>query len=473
MSSPEVTGPDSTDPGATGPDVAGPDVAGPDLADRGRRGLAVGTLAGALLLAVGVAVLTPWHPLGVAVTVHPDVRQGFTAAEVQRAAAFRDALGVWPYVALVLALAVPWVVFAVLGRRRRGDTPSTAPTAPAPPAVGPLEQERVASPRRAWPVVVATVVGVLALQWLVALPSGIHSEQVLRDYHLSTQTWAGWLRDEAVGWTMNAALTALGLLVVWWVVRRAPRRWPWLLATGAAVVTVLGSVLYPLVVEPAYNHFTPLPDSALTRSISALAARDGIAHVRVVVSDASARTTGENAHVSGLGSTRWVVLDDTTLARARQDPAAVLAVVAHEFGHVKAQDVLVGTALGALGAATGVLALGWLLTGPRGRRWLDPQATGRRSVAKGTALLLAVVATAPWLGAPVTNLVSRHLEARADGHSLDLTRDVPAFERMQHDLAVTNLSRLEPTWWQTALFATHPDPAWRIAQARAWDRLHH
>jgi len=453
--------------------VTGPDVTGPS-----RRGLAVGTLAGALLLAVGVAVLTPWHPLGVDVPVHPDVRQGFTAAEVQRAAAFRDALGAWPYVALVLAVAVPWVVFVLLGRRRRWDVP--VPTAESPPVHGAARPpasrpalERAAAPRRAWPMVVATAVVVLALQWLVGLPFGIHSEQVLRDYHLSTQTWAGWLRDEAVGWAMSAALTTLGLLGVWWVVRRAPRRWPWLLAAGAAVVTVLGSVLYPLVVEPAYNHFTPLPDSPLTRSISALAARDGIDHVRVVVSDASARTTGENAHVSGLGSTRWVVLDDTTLARARQDPAAVLAVVAHEFGHVKAQDVLVGTLLGAVGAATGMLALGWLLTGPRGRRWLDPRATGRRSVARGTALLLAVVATAPWLGAPVTNLVSRHLEARADAHSLDLTRDVPAFERMQHDLAVTNLSRLEPTWWQTALFATHPDPAWRIAQAHAWERLHH
>ncbi|MGN6636436.1 MAG: M48 family metalloprotease [Oryzihumus sp.] len=418
-----------------------------------RRALAVGALVGLALLGVAIAVLTPWHPLGADVPVRPDVAGAFTPAEVQRAAAFRDALGAWPYVALVLSVAVPWVVFAVLLRRRD----RSAPTAP---------------PRRAWPVVVATVVVVLALQWLVALPSGIRSEQVLRDVHLSTQTWAGWLRDEAVGWAMNAALTTLGLLVVWWVMRRAPRRWPWLLAAGAAVVTVLGSVLYPLVVEPAYNHFTPLPESALTRSISALAARDGIAHVRVVVSDASARTTGENAHVSGLGSTRWVVLDDTTLARAKQDPAAVLAVVAHEFGHVKAQDVLVGTLLGAVGAATGVLALGWLLTGTRGRRWLDPRATGRRSVARGTALLLAVVATAPWLGAPVTNLVSRHIEARADVHSLDLTRDVGAFERMQHDLAVTDLSRLEPTWWQTALFATHPDPAWRIAQARAWQELH-
>ena len=424
----------------------------------GRRALAVGAAGGTLLLAAGVALLTPWHPLGTPAAVHPDLAADFTAAEVTRAATFRAALGPWPFVALALAVAVPWLLLLLLrpGDRRAGgagEGPSVAP-------------------RRRWVVVLGAVLAVVVLQWLVALPFAVASERVLRRFGLSTQTWAGWLRDELVGLGLSAAITLLGVLAVWWVVRRAPRRWPWVLAGGAAVFTVLGSVLYPLVIEPAYNQFTALPESTLTRSITALAARDGIPHVRVVVSDASSRTTGENAHVSGLGSTRWVVLDDTTLARARQDPAAVLAVVAHEFGHVRHQDVLRGTVLGAVGAATGLLLLAWLLTSTRGSRWFVTSQPRRPDLVRGTVLLLAVATTAPWIAAPVTNLVSRHIEAAADVHALDVTRDVPAFERMQHDLAVSNLSRLDPTWWQTALFATHPDPAWRIAQARAWQELH-
>lgn len=423
-----------------------------------RRALAVGAAVGAALVAAGVAVLTPWQPLGAPAAVRPDVAADFTAAEVHRAAAFRADLGPWPFVALALGVAVPWALLLLLRRRDR--------------AGGRDGQEPSPVPRRRWPLVLGTVLAVVALQWLVTLPFAVHSELVLRRFGLSTQTWPGWLRDEVVGLGLGAGITALGVLAVWWVVRRAPRRWPWLLAGGAAVLTVLGSVLYPLVIEPAYNRFTALPESTLTRSITALATRDGIPHVRVVVSDASSRTTGENAHVSGLGSTRWVVLDDTTLARARQDPAAVLAVVAHEFGHVRHQDVLRGTALGAVGAATGVLALAWLLTSARGARWFVTGEPRRRDVVRGTVLLVAVATTAPWVAAPVTNLVSRHIEAAADVHALDVTRDVPAFERMQHDLAVSNLSRLDPTWWQTALFATHPDPAWRIGQARAWQALH-
>ena len=124
-------------------------------------------------------------------------------------------------------------------------------------------------------------------------------------------------------------------------------------------MTVAGSALYPLVVEPLYSHVTALPDGALRRRVEQLAARDGFGTVRVVVSDASSRTTGENAHVSGLGATRRVALDDTLVARARTDPDAVLAVVAHELGHVRHQDVARGTVVGALAAASGVLLLAW------------------------------------------------------------------------------------------------------------------
>ena len=64
-------------------------------------------------------------------------------------------------------------------------------------------------------------------------------------------------------------------------------------------MTVAGSALYPLVVESLYTHVTPLPAGPLRQRIEQLAARDGFGDVRVVVSNASSRTTGENAHVSG------------------------------------------------------------------------------------------------------------------------------------------------------------------------------
>lgn len=419
-----------------------------------RRAIGVGTLVGAVVLAVAILALTPWHPLGAgAPAVHGDASRSFTPAEIARAARFRDRLGPWPYVALLLALAVPWVV--VLGARARSHR------TPRPDRL-----------RRRWPTLVGTVVAVAAVRWLVTLPMGLHSERVLRAVGLSTQGWAGWFRDEALGWLMSVAVTALGILVLAWLVRRAPRRWPWIAAAAALVLTVLGSAVYPLVVESAYNSFTPLPAGPLSSRIQALAARDGLGHVDILVSDASKRTTGENAHVSGLGATHRVVLDDTVVAQARKDPEAVVAIVAHEFGHVRHHDVVRGTVVGAAAAFAGVLALALLLTTRVGRSLFTPESRGRAALVGTAALVMAIAATAPYVAAPVSDLVSRRIEANADVLALDATHNVPAFVRMQHDLAITNINRLEPAWWQTWWFSTHPSPPWRIAQAHVWQQLH-
>jgi STE24 endopeptidase len=378
------------------------------------------------------------------------------AGEIARAAGFRSALGVWPYVGITLAVAVPWCVLAVLSRSARSARS--------------LASSGAVRGVRRFALILAVVVGVAVLQWAVAAPTSVHSEQVLRRFGLSTQGWSAWLGDQALALVLQCSVTGVGVALALWLVRRAPARWPWLLAGAAAVVTVIGSFVYPVVVEPAFNAHTPLPDGSLRQRVERLAAAEGFPDIKVAVSDASIRTTGENAHVSGLGATRWVVLDDTLVARAKTDPDAVVAVVAHELGHVKHQDVLRGTSIGAMGVGAFVLVLALALTTARGRRIFAPETDQRRDLVRGVVLFLAIATTAPLVAAPVSNLVRRRIEASADVHALEATDNVPAFIRMQHDLATSNLSRLDPSWWQTIMFATHPDPVWRIAQAQTWQR---
>jgi STE24 endopeptidase len=86
------------------------------------------------------------------------------------------------------------------------------------------------------------------------------------------------------------------------------------------------------------------------------------------------------------------------------------------------------------------------------------------------ALLLFLVAALTFLSSPVTNLVSRRIEARADVHSLDLTRDPKTFVDVERRLAVTNLSDLDPHPVIYGLFFTHPSAPERIAIARTWAR---
>jgi STE24 endopeptidase len=130
-------------------------------------------------------------------------------------------------------------------------------------------------------------------------------------------------------------------------------------------------------------------------------------------------------------------------------------VVAHELGHAAEDDVLHGTLIGVLGTAFGITLLYLLL----GARIADP---------RRTALLVALIVAGTTLASPIQNLVSRKIEARADYHSLRLTNDPQDFVAMQHDLAVRNISGLDPSRWRYWMFASHPTAPERIAMGRAW-----
>jgi STE24 endopeptidase len=185
------------------------------------------------------------------------------------------------------------------------------------------------------------------------------------------------------------------------------------------------------------------------------------------VADASRRTTALNAYVSGFGSTRRIVVYDTLLRTA--PPAEVRLVVAHELGHAKRNDVLVGTLLGALGAAAACCAAYLLVSAPEVLRLAGVERFGD---GRSVPLLLALAALAGVVTMPAQALVSRRIEARADVHSLDLTGDPATFIASEQRLSVTNLSDLQPNPIVYALFFTHPSGPERIALARDWERLH-
>lgn len=395
-------------------------------------------------LAVGLAVTVPWTVLpGASPTV--DVARDFTPAQVAREEAFHREVRPPAY----LSLLVGFGVAALLG-------------------LTPLGARLVAAVARSlgggwvWQVVLGTLALSLVGR-LVALPLDARSEVVLRRYGLSTQSWASWLADAAKAVGVGTVLTSVALLAVIGLARLAPRTWWAWAAAVTALLVVLGSFAYPLLVEPVFNRFTPLPAGQLRTDLLALAERDGVPVRDVLVADASRRTTALNAYVSGFGGTRRIVLYDTLVRQA--SPAEVELVVAHELGHAKRQDVLTGTLLGAVGAGAGVCLLALVLAwGPLLRRVGADGPADPRVV----PLVLFLAAAGGLLLSPATNLVSRRIEARADVHSLALTCDVGTFIASEQRLSVTNLSDLKPHPLAYALFATHPSGPQRIALARAY-----
>ncbi|WP_242454386.1 M48 family metallopeptidase [Bailinhaonella thermotolerans] len=412
------------------------------------RAVALGALAALVaLLAAVVAWTTPWRALPAdAPGVTPDPARDFSAAELARSAAFDAAISPPAYISLGLSLVLALVLVL---------TP-----------VGARVLARLRGPR---PVRVVTgTFLVAAVSEVLTIPLGVWSEIEQRAFGLSTQTWWSWSIDRFKNFVVGTLLTALLVLAVVALARRFPRRW-WLpAALGGFAFTLAVSFVYPVVVEPVFNEFRPMPASALRDDLLKLARTDGVPVTDVLVADASRRTTALNAYVSGFGATRRIVVYDTLLKSA--SPAEIRLIAAHELGHAKRGDVLYGTLVGGLGVACGACLLYLLTTSPRLRR-----RTALRAGAgdpRAAALLVGLITLGTTLGGPAQNLVSRAIEARADAHALGLTRDPRTFVAMQRRLATSNLSDLSPNMIEYAVYSSHPTAAQRIAAARSWARLH-
>jgi STE24 endopeptidase len=413
-----------------------------------RAALVAAVVLGAVLVLV-IVLRTPWdvlpEPPGGRTPVDPT--GGLTDAELSRAESFAAAIRPASLASLALGL----VVSAVLGLTRLG-----------------ARIVRVAGKPLGGRWAAEVLLGVLALAVigrLVTLPLSAYGEVVRHRYGLSTRSWGLWARDVAVSTGIDAGLTALGLLALLFLARKATRTWWAWGAVGAAGLVVAGSFLWPVVIEPAFNRFESMPAGQLRTDLLALADENGTPVEDVLVSDASRRTTALNAYVSGFGSTRRIVVYDTVLDRLTD--AEVESITAHELGHVANDDVLTGTLIGALGAGAGVAALGWLLS-PRLLRRAGAESVGDPRV---VPLLLFLIALGSLASAPVQNLVSRHVEARADVHALDLTEDPDTFIGMQRGLAGTNLSDPDPPATLQWFFGSHPTLAERVALAEDWAEL--
>jgi STE24 endopeptidase len=209
----------------------------------------------------------------------------------------------------------------------------------------------------------------------------------------------------------------------------------------------------PLVVQPLFNRFEPLANRELAGRIKVLARSEGVEVDRVLVADASRRTTTANAYVAGVGPTKRVVLYDTMLD-GRFTEGEILSVSAHELAHVGRSHLWKGLAWFALLAVPGVFLLAWVTEREGGLA--EP-----RVVPLGLAVAFAFVL----LTQPFQNLLSRRYEAEADWLALAATRDPESAIALERRLVLTSLGDPDPPVWVSYWLGTHPPALERIAMA--------
>jgi STE24 endopeptidase len=298
------------------------------------------------------------------------------------------------------------------------------------------------------------------------LPLSAAAHERAVNFGLSTQDWGSWAGDVAKSAGLGALFAAGGAALALALIRRLRRHW-WIAAAVTAVGLGIASLwLFPVLVDPLFNRFQPLPPGHLRSEVLQLAKQSGVDVGEVYEIDASRRTTGVNAYVNGIGHTKRVVLYDNLIKEF--PPDQVRSVVAHELGHQAHHDIWRGLAWLALVAPAATFlaqALAERIGAEQGLA--DPSRPPGPAVLPAVALSLALVSFA--LGS-ASNALSRQVEASADAFSLRLTRNPAAFIALERELAVTNVAQPNPPKLLQLVFGTHPTTQQRIGIGEAWAR---
>ncbi|MES2831008.1 MAG: M48 family metallopeptidase [Pseudomonadota bacterium] len=255
----------------------------------------------------------------------------------------------------------------------------------------------------------------------------------------------------------------IGLPLIWvllTLMEKAGALW-WLYAWVVFSVFQLAMlVLYPTVIAPLFNKFTPLTDESLKTRIEALMSRVGFASQGLFVMDGSKRSAHGNAYFSGFGAAKRIVFFDTLLSRL--GPQEIEAVLAHELGHFKLRHIIKRIAM-MFAISLGMLALlGFLKT----QTWfytglgVEPL-IGASNDALALILFMLVVPVFSFPLSPLTSISSRKHEFEADAFAAQHTNAddlVSALVKLYED----NASTLTPDPLHSAFYDSHPPASIRI-----------
>lgn len=271
-----------------------------------------------------------------------------------------------------------------------------------------------------------------------------------------------WFIDLVKGLVLGAIIGGLLLSIVVWLLYNAGSFW-WLICWAAVFLfSLLLTLLYPLVIAPLFNKFTPLEEGTFRERVLHLMEKAGIRSKGVFVMDAGKRSTHTNAYFTGFGRSKRIVFYDTLLKKHTEDET--LAVLAHEAGHWKKKHVVKNLLLSqgvslALFAAAGKLVEWEALYGAFGFETVTPYA--------GLFLVSIVYSPALFFIQPFMALLSRKHEYEADRFAGENMGMAEPLSDMLIKSALDNLSNLNPHPYYVWFHYSHPTVAQRVERMGA------
>ena len=317
----------------------------------------------------------------------------------------------------------------------------------------------------------------LVLTTLLNLPVSLAAHHVQRVYGLSVQSWGSWWVDAVISLVITYVVGGLLVLLLMWFIRKFPRTWWFWFWFPLAAAVLLGVFLTPYVVDPLFNKFQPLEQTnpALVAQLERVVQRGHgiqIPPSRMFLMKASSKVTTLNAYVTGFGSSKRVVVWDTSIAKGTPDEIAF--IFGHEMGHYVLGHVVSGVAISLAGLLVGLFLV---FHGTRrllaryGRRWRIPAQENWAAV----VVILLVASVLSMLAEPIGSTISRSHEHAADVFGEEVVHGIVAdpqttgektFQLLGEDSLSTPYpspfvefwtGSHPPTWFRAA-FAEHYNP---------------
>ncbi|MFM8342146.1 MAG: M48 family metallopeptidase [Methylomonas sp.] len=304
----------------------------------------------------------------------------------------------------------------------------------------------------------SAVASIFVIMTLVEMPFSLYQTFVVEEkFGFNKNTVPQFLKDQLLSITLTMAIGMPILALILWVMDSIGELW-WLYAWGIIIsFSLLMSWLFPTVIAPLFNKFTPMEDGALKDRIQGLLQRCGFNSQGIFIMDGSRRSGHGNAYFTGLGNNKRIVFFDTLVNSL--DEEELEAVLAHELGHFKCKHVIKMLVTSSIMTLISFAILGWLIT----QNWFF-EGLGITNPSNASALLVFMLVSPVFTTfmQPISAYFQRKFEFEADDfatHNAQGSKMISGLVKLYEE----NASTLTPDPLYSAFHYSHPPAAIRIA----------
>jgi len=313
------------------------------------------------------------------------------------------------------------------------------------------------SPLWAGVAATATVFFILSL---IEIPTSIYETFVIEEkFGFNKSTTTQFVKDHLLQLTLSAVIGLPLLALILWVMDSVGSSW-WFWAWAILMsFSLLMSWLYPTVIAPLFNKFTPMEEGSLKARIQGLLERCGFNSQGIFIMDGSKRSGHGNAYFTGLGNNKRIVFFDNLVNSL--DEEELEAVLAHELGHFKCKHVIKMLIATAIISLISLAILGWLIN----QQWFFTGLGIEPAQASNAAALLLFMLVSPVFTLfmqPISAYFQRKFEFEADSFASEHSKASKLISGLVK-LYEENASTLTPDPLYSAFHYSHPPAAIRIA----------